>query len=160
MSIIKLRGLPWSCTNDDIVKFLNGIKIRKRQQVHDEQLNEAVASNGSDDAAASDLVIYLTMAANGKPSGEAFIELEDENDVAMALRRNNAQIGHRYIEVFRSNVEQLSKHTQESMISASNWSTPVVRLRGLPYGCVQADIFTFFDGKNLELEFHSHKNIK
>lgn len=134
MPVIKLRGLPWSCVEDEVVKFLNGVKIQ--QKVTNEESNSG--QNGP--------CIYLTTNAEGRPSGEAFIELIDEDDVEQALKKNNALMGQRYIEVFRSNTEQLEKHLRESKSNASNWSDPVIRLRGLPYGCTINDIGGFFDG--------------
>ena len=55
-------------------------------------------------------------------------------------------MGQRYIEIFRSDEQQLKQHTQESQSNTTNWSDPVLRLRGLPYGCTKADIETFFQG--------------
>ena len=133
MNVIKLRGLPWSCTSEDIVKFLDGINITNKPS-NDASLDSKVPS------------VYLTMNAEGRPSGEAFIELVDDADVEVALKRNNAMMGQRYIEVFRSNEEQLSKHIQESVSNTNNWTDPGVRLRGLPDGCTQDDITNFFNG--------------
>lgn len=130
MNVIKLRGLPWSCTIDDVVNFLNGIKISLKPS----------------DRESKEPSVYLTTNAEGRPSGEAFIELVDESDLEAALKRNNAMMGQRYIEVFRSNQEQLSKHIQDSWSSTTNWCDPVVRLRGLPYGCTRDDIANFFTG--------------
>lgn len=130
MNVIKLRGLPWSCTIEDVVKFLHGIKISVKPSETDAKVPS----------------VYLTTNAEGRPSGEAFIELADDDDLDAALKRNNAMMGQRYIEVFRSNQEQLSKHIQESWSITSNWSDPVVRLRGLPYECTSDDIADFFAG--------------
>jgi len=90
--------------------------------------------------------VYLTTNAEGRPSGEAFVEVDSEADLEEALKLNNNLMGQRYIEIFRSDTQQLKQHTQESMNNASNWSEPVLRLRGLPYGCTKADIETFFQG--------------
>ncbi len=90
--------------------------------------------------------VYLTTNAEGRPSGEAFVEVNSEADLEEALKLNNNLMGQRYIEIFRSDTQQLKQHTQESMNNASNWSEPVLRLRGLPYGCTKADIETFFQG--------------
>ena len=50
------------------------------------------------------------------------------------------------MKVFRSNYDQLNKHLEESARNASNWHDPVVRLRGLPYGCQNNEIVEFFAG--------------
>ena len=46
----------------------------------------------------------LTDFREGRPSGEAFIEVEDELDVEAALRKDKGHMGKRYIEVFESQV--------------------------------------------------------
>ena len=145
MPVIKLRGLPWSCTVEDIVKFLEPIKIViKKQEIDDNSID------GSNSAMLS---VYLTANTEGRPSGEAFIEVENESDVDLALVKNNNLMGQRYIEVFKSSYDQLSKHIEESLNRTLNWSDPVVRLRGLPYGCTEIDIRNFFDGEYILIYF-------
>ena len=40
----------------------------------------------------------------GRPSGEAFVEMESDEDVANALKKDKKNMGKRYIEVFESKV--------------------------------------------------------
>ena len=47
----------------------------------------------------------------GRPSGEAFIEVEAQDDVQKALDKDRCTMGKRYIEVFSSSV-RLSLHLQ------------------------------------------------
>lgn len=75
MPVIKLRGLPWSATNNDIMKFLDGINI----------------TNGNEG-------VHLLTTTEGRQSGEAFVEVDTEEDVENALKRDNALMGQRYIE--------------------------------------------------------------
>lgn len=89
MPVVKLRGLPWSCTPDNIVKFLTGVNIAIKSD-----------ENQGTDSPPPKPAIYLTTNAEGRPSGEAFIEVIDENDIENALKRNNALMGQRYIEGF------------------------------------------------------------
>lgn len=42
--------------------------------------------------------VHFTYSREGRPSGEAFVELESEDDVSNALAQNNEHIGNRYIE--------------------------------------------------------------
>jgi heterogeneous nuclear ribonucleoprotein F/H len=134
MPVIKLRGLPWSCTAEDVANFLSGIKIVPKEYSQEPFTNP------------NDLSIYLTTNQEGRPSGEAFIKVFDENDLQVAAQKNDQMMGQRYIEVFLSNEEQLEKHLNESSDNKSNWRDPVVRLRGLPYNCTKQDIVNFFDG--------------
>ena len=42
--------------------------------------------------------VHFTFSREGRPSGEAFVELASEEDVANATAQNNEHIGSRYIE--------------------------------------------------------------
>lgn len=148
MSVVKLRGLPWSCTAEQIIKFLNGINIvnKSDSQPKSEQSipgGAAITTKCEDEVKPA---VYLTTNAEGRPSGEAFVEVSTEDDLNEALKLNNNLMGQRYIEIFRSDPQQLRQHTQESNTNATNWNDPVLRLRGLPYGCTKQDIETFFQG--------------
>ena len=98
MPFIKLRGLPWSCTEEDIITFLNGIKITERSL--NQQINQPDAMNGESPEENNRIkpAVYLTTNSEGRPSGEAFIEVESDADVEIAKTRHNAKIGQRYIE--------------------------------------------------------------
>ena len=122
-------------------QFNEGIKIVSYPESGGEVKQDATTGETNTKPA-----VYLTTNAEGRPSGEAFVEVDSEADLEEALKLNNNLMGQRYIEIFRSDTQQLKQHTQESMNNASNWSEPVLRLRGLPYGCTKADIETFFQG--------------
>nr|2HGL_A Chain A, Heterogeneous nuclear ribonucleoprotein F [Homo sapiens]2KFY_A Chain A, Heterogeneous nuclear ribonucleoprotein F [Homo sapiens] len=77
--VVKLRGLPWSCSVEDVQNFLSDCTIH--------------------DGAAGVHFIYTR---EGRQSGEAFVELGSEDDVKMALKKDRESMGHRYIEVFKS----------------------------------------------------------
>jgi heterogeneous nuclear ribonucleoprotein F/H len=42
--------------------------------------------------------VHITMSREGRPSGEAFIELESTEDVEQAMKKDKQHMGHRYIE--------------------------------------------------------------
>jgi RNA recognition motif-containing protein len=73
---------------------INIVKNIKEESQH-EPNGESDENNG---AQHSDNAIYLMTNTEGRPNGEAFIEVETENDLEMAIKRNNALMGHRYIE--------------------------------------------------------------
>lgn len=83
--IIRLRGLPWTCIEQDIVEFLNGI---------------AIVPAG----------IHFVRNAHGKATGEAFVQLDSAKGVSLALSRHKEMMGRRYIEVFKSSPVDMSNH--------------------------------------------------
>lgn len=42
--------------------------------------------------------VHLTMAREGRPSGEAYVEMESEEDLKAALKKDREHMGNRYIE--------------------------------------------------------------
>lgn len=159
MPVIKLKGLPWSCTQEDIRRFLDGVKIAPKRNFEE---SESAENNNVD---SNNPGIYLTMNSEGRPSGQAFVEVETDEDLEAARSKHQAKIGQRYIEgknltisilqlvskflfeVFKSNSEELMNDLKASLTNASNWNDPVVRLRGLPFSCQESDIRQFFEGK-------------
>lgn len=83
--IIRLRGLPWTCTEDDIAAFLHGLTI--------------VPSG-----------IHFVRNSQGKATGEAFVQLDSVEAVNIALTRHKEMMGRRYIEVFKSSPVDMSNH--------------------------------------------------
>uniref|UniRef100_A0A8B9RA56 G-rich RNA sequence binding factor 1 n=1 Tax=Astyanax mexicanus TaxID=7994 RepID=A0A8B9RA56_ASTMX len=119
--VIRVRGLPWSCVAEDVVKFFSECQIRG-------------SVNG----------IHLMHDRNGKPNGEAFIELEDEVDLHKALERHMEYLGSRYIEVYK-----VTNQDAEAIMKGSDMSHSedgVVCLRGLPFNCSEEDVLEFFSG--------------
>lgn len=122
--VVKVRGLPWSTTVDEILKFFEGVRVR----------------NGR-------AGVQITTSKNGRPSGEAYVEVEDEDDLENALRKDKEHLGHRYIEVFkvkRSEMEWTLQHT--GIIEGNAFDQGCVRLRGLPFDSKKDDIIKFFNG--------------
>ncbi|ODN05134.1 Heterogeneous nuclear ribonucleoprotein F [Orchesella cincta] len=135
--IVKLRGLPWSCTKDDIVEFLG-----PECQIYGD-------AEG----------VHLVTSPEGKASGEALVELASDHDQDVALKKDKQNMGHRYIEVFkitRSEMEWVLKRSRPTPFNNGshgggrngnfNSSDTFVRLRGLPYDCSKEDIYQFFHG--------------
>lgn len=73
--IVKLRGLPWSATVEEVLKFFHDCKV----------------SGGKSG-------IHMTTSREGRPSGEAFVEFEDEDDLQKACQKDREHMGNRYIE--------------------------------------------------------------
>ncbi|XP_023015742.1 heterogeneous nuclear ribonucleoprotein H [Leptinotarsa decemlineata] len=121
--IAKLRGLPWSATIDDIINFFEDCKI----------LN---GKNG----------VHMTTSREGRPSGEAFVEFEDVEDLEAAVQKDREHIGNRYIEVFKVNKAEMDWVIKRSGPTYGSNDDGCVRLRGLPFGCSKEEIAQFFTG--------------
>ncbi|XP_041930860.1 heterogeneous nuclear ribonucleoprotein H-like isoform X3 [Alosa sapidissima] len=122
--VVRVRGLPWSCSVDEVQRFFSECKI---------------ANNGSN--------IHFTYTREGRPSGEAFVEFDSEEDLKIAVKKDRETMGHRYVEVFKSNnveMDWVLKHTGPNCPETAG--DGLVRLRGLPFGCSKEEIVQFFAG--------------
>ncbi|KAJ8281502.1 hypothetical protein COCON_G00040210 [Conger conger] len=123
--VARVRGLPWSCSVDEVQRFFSDCKI----------------ANGASG-------IHFTYTREGRPSGEAFVELESEDDLKIATKKDRETMGHRYVEVlFKSNSVEMDwvlKHTGPNCPETGG--DGLVRMRGLPFGCSKEEIVQFFSG--------------
>ncbi|KAF4521628.1 hypothetical protein B566_EDAN006670 [Ephemera danica] len=125
--VVKVRGLPWSTTVDEILKFFGDCNIK----------------NGK-------LGIQMTMSREGRPSGEAYIEMESDDDIEKALKKDKEHMGHRYIEVFKAKRSEMDWVVKRSGLNLENaMDDGCVRLRGLPFGCSKEEIAQFFSGMEI-----------
>lgn len=131
---IRLRGLPYSAREYEILEFLRGIRASKE-----------------------DIAIFYDF--GGKFSGEAYVKLHNEADVKEACSFHMSEFGKRAIEVFEANESDYIRAKQsalpdrrdasQEMRDISNVydeSVGIVKLRGLPYSCTDEDIREFFKG--------------
>ncbi|KAL5708219.1 hypothetical protein ACHQM5_019038 [Ranunculus cassubicifolius] len=141
--VVRLRGLPFDCSDADVIEFLQGLN----------------------------LVDILFVHKNGRFSGEAFIVLGHPVDVDYALQRNRQNMGRRYIEVFRGKRQEYYKAIANEVAETqgrgggspppaprrktrkarspdeskdSEEHTGVLRLRGLPFSAGKEDLVDFF----------------
>ena len=71
------------------------------------------------------------------------MELCSDDDVEKALCHNHEHMGRRYVEVFRALRSQMEWDLRKEDRTEG---AGVIRLRGLPYGCVIEQINTFLAG--------------
>ncbi|XP_069092966.1 G-rich sequence factor 1 isoform X1 [Pleurodeles waltl] len=126
MAVVKVRGLPWTCTVDDLIGFFYDCKIRNREEG-----------------------IHLPLNREGRPRGDAVIEFESEEDVQKAMEKNRKYMGQRYIEVFKVNPQDAELLLNRLQPATPQTAEGVVRLRGLPYSCTEEDIVEFFTGLSI-----------
>ncbi|VDK34433.1 unnamed protein product [Gongylonema pulchrum] len=101
--VVRLRGLPYSATANDIKEFFSGLEV-------------------------ADVVIDKE--PGGRPSGEAFVRLASKEHAELALERSKNYMGSRYVEVFRSSAEEM-EHSFYASRGIPPPSSGPVPLRGL-----------------------------
>jgi len=131
--VIKARGLPFSATAEEVLEFFS----------------ECSVVGGVDG-------IHFGQNRDGRPSGEAYVEVESEDDVQKALERHKCNMGKRYIEVFESKHSDLEYACNKAAGSGFGGTDDpygddaVVKLRGLPYDAGKMQIADFFKGLEIE----------
>ncbi|XP_071829839.1 heterogeneous nuclear ribonucleoprotein H-like isoform X2 [Apostichopus japonicus] len=126
--VVRIRGLPWSASKSDVISFFKDSKI----------VEEADG-------------VKLIYGKDARPTGEAFVEFFDQNDMDSAFKMHNKHMGKRYIEVYRSQKSEMDwvmKRAGEDAVKPKEGQC--VRLRGLPYGCTKEDIIQFFNGMEIK----------
>ncbi|CAI5479761.1 unnamed protein product [Closterium sp. Yama58-4] len=73
---IKMRGLPFSAGQEDILAFFEGYEV---------------VGNG----------VHIMTGHNDRPTGEAFVEFASSEEAGRAMERHRQHMGNRYIELFR-----------------------------------------------------------
>ncbi|CAF1164648.1 unnamed protein product [Rotaria sordida] len=76
-TVIRARGLPWQCTDQDVAKFFRGLDIEKGG-------------------------VALCLSSQGRRNGEALVRFSTVEHRELALRRHKHHIGQRYIEVYKA----------------------------------------------------------
>ncbi|CAI4230097.1 unnamed protein product [Auanema sp. JU1783] len=135
--ILKCKGLPYSCTEDDLRKFLGEAGIAK---------------------------VELPM-RDGKAMGDATVHFDNDIDFNNALKKDREHMGHRYIEVFPADEDRSRPRFPPSDRGrgrgdygygggrggpprrndrSSTGNDGIVRLRGLPFSARERDIHDFF----------------
>ncbi|XP_073321399.1 G-rich sequence factor 1 [Pagrus major] len=122
--IVQVKGFPWSCSAEDLLHFFSECSIR-----------DGVKG------------IHFTVNKSGRPSGQAFIEMENEIDVSKALEKHRQYLGPRYVEVYEVTNSDAEDILKKSIQTPSLGG--VVRLRGLPFSSTKADIVQFFSGLDI-----------
>ncbi|EAR94431.2 RNA recognition motif 1 in heterogeneous nuclear ribonucleoprotein hnRNP protein (macronuclear) [Tetrahymena thermophila SB210] len=86
-NIVKIRGLPYNATDQDIQKFFKDSQIVQNgiQKVYDGK----------------------------RPSGEAFIIFATKQDAQKAIEKDKEKMGSRYIEIFLSHLKEFTNHIKK-----------------------------------------------
>ncbi len=163
--VLRLRGLPYNATPDDIKAFFHDITLSKDKNA----------------------IVISVSPTDKKPQGEAYVDFESDDAYREALKRNKQKIGERYIELFPSSRGDLKQQLMaqqggrggdqahsnnkgrarqvapppplppfpQAMPGAMPVTGPqaatdgsTVKLRGLPFSATVDEIVTFFAGES------------
>ena len=122
-NVLRIRGIPWSAREPEIKAFFSDCRI---------------VENG----------VLVATNAEGRQTGEAFLELASPADLDRAMKHDRESMGHRYIECYRSSNAEKAKN--ERTTNGPKHSGPinpnsiVYKLRGLPFTATSHDIKKFF----------------
>uniref|UniRef100_A0A8C2G643 G-rich RNA sequence binding factor 1 n=1 Tax=Cyprinus carpio TaxID=7962 RepID=A0A8C2G643_CYPCA len=138
--VVRLRGLPFSCTEKDIIQFFSGLEI---------------VEDG----------VTIVLDKRGRNSGDAYVHFATKEMAEKALKKDREVMGNRYIEIFPSRKNEIqvqygrrrnetsaftpgAEDTPRTMKTASSSSISttdnLIHMRGLPYEATGEDIVKFF----------------
>lgn len=86
---MKLRGLPWSATDEEVARFFSPLQPIS--------VNLTLNHHGR----YAKFVPTFGLLMCFRPTGEGYVEFGNENDAMGALEYHKRSIGSRYIEVFK-----------------------------------------------------------
>uniref|UniRef100_A0A8D9FA09 RNA-binding protein fusilli n=1 Tax=Cacopsylla melanoneura TaxID=428564 RepID=A0A8D9FA09_9HEMI len=121
--VVRVRGLPWQSSDQDIAKFFRGLNVAKGG-------------------------VALCLSAFGRRNGEAIVRFIDQEHRDMALKRHKHHIGKRYIEVTKAVGEDFINvaggNNNEAQAFLTRGAQVIIRMRGLPYECTAKQVIEFF----------------
>ena len=86
--IVRVRGLPFSCTEAELIEFFGNSSIK---------------------------TVHFTKNREGRPSGDAYIEMTSLRDVKEAMKLDKAHMGNRYLEVFEARYSEMEWMLQKNI---------------------------------------------
>ena len=135
--VVKARGLPWTATAEEVVTFFGACSI-----------------------AGGEEGVHFTFNREGRPSGECFVEVESQEDLDEALKKDRCNMGKRYVEVYECSAGDMkyamggavspAKEEEQYQEEGDCGDDGVVRLRGIPFEAGKKEVSSFFDGLEIE----------
>jgi len=86
--IVRVRGLPFSCTEDELIEFFGSCSIK---------------------------AVHFTKNREGRPSGDAYLEMNSLRDIKEAMKMDKATMGNRYLEVFEARYSEMEWMLQKNV---------------------------------------------
>lgn len=121
--VARIIGLPWKATQKQIRNFFEGINLVR---------------------------VLILNKPDGRPSGNALVEFQSEEDLEKGILKDKQNLGERYLDVKKSTGEQMDRarglSDPNEIMDTKN---RVIRMKGLPYSATEQDILDFFKLGNL-----------
>ena len=86
--IVRVRGLPFTCTETELTEFFGSCSIK---------------------------TVHFTKNREGRPSGDAYIEMSSLRDAKEAMKLDKAHMGNRYLEVFEARYSEMEWMLQKNI---------------------------------------------
>lgn len=96
--VVRIRGLPWSASTDEVASFLSGLYIISAILMFCQFPCCKMYLVADCNIVGGKAGIHFTYVRDGRPSGEAYIEMCSDEDVVKSLSKDKAHMGKRYIE--------------------------------------------------------------
>jgi RNA recognition motif-containing protein len=93
--VLRLRGLPYHASSDEVIEFMSGVDLSRE-------------------------CVHIIQGRDGRPSGEAYLELRTESDMKRAMAKHKEHLGSRYVEIFRSNTSELADVLWHGRVNGSH----------------------------------------
>ena len=117
VAVLRLEGLPFKATGDDIDDFFSESDIRVEN-------------------------VHLLLNRDLRPSGTGFVELSDESDTKTALQLSGKCIAdtRRYVKIIKSDTDELDWHLRRQKLTRASKGGDgffCVRMYGLPFKVIE-----------------------
>lgn len=126
MFFIRMKGLPWHSSVEDVFTFFKGIDIDQKW-------------------------VHIIKMPDGRDSGECLVGVPTQNEFEMCLSFDKHYMGKRYIELYEASQQEWDRVTNRIHRTNKvpiNPNSFVLLMRGLPYSAQEDDCISFFGGIN------------
>uniref|UniRef100_UPI00358EA02D epithelial splicing regulatory protein 2-like n=1 Tax=Myxine glutinosa TaxID=7769 RepID=UPI00358EA02D len=125
-TVVRVRGLPWQASDQDIANFFAGLNITRAG-------------------------IAMCLNAYGRRNGEALVRFVDKVQRNLALARNKHYMGSRYLEIYKGTSEEFTKIagvSDEVVDFVNTGARAIIRIRGLPFSTTAEQVVSFFNSNS------------
>lgn len=124
-SVVKMKSLPFDASQLDIIQFFDSYKLKP---------------NG----------VQLVVRSDNKPTGEAFVDFENYEEAAKAMREKDHKVFHekfgdRYVRLI-----QVSRKEMQATLALRFGGEGILKVKGIPFKATAADVRKFFSGYKIK----------